>query len=57
MRLEKLNIELLCRRASSKGQQILMVDMDLSKVDEFRTNVPTALQKRKDVYTFGGANA
>merc|ERR1719272_1401134 len=39
----------------NQGQQILMVDMDLSKVDEFRTNVPTALQKRKDVYHFSDA--
>lgn len=38
-----------------QGQQILMVDMDLAKVDEFRTNVPTALQKRPDVYSFGAA--
>ena len=41
---------------ADQPQQILFCDLDFTKVDEFQTNVPTALQKRPDIYSFGPAN-
>eukprot|EP00041_Stephanoeca_diplocostata_P025436 m.665896 g.665896 ORF g.665896 m.665896 type:complete len:390 (-) comp22748_c0_seq27:401-1570(-) len=36
----------------TQPQQILFCDIDLSKVDDFRSSVPTSKQKRTDLYTF-----
>lgn len=41
---------------TEQSQQILFCDLDFTKVDEFQTNVPTALQKRPDIYSFGPAS-
>ena len=35
---------------ATQPQQILVCDLDLSRVDEFRQNVPTSKQKRHDIY-------
>ena len=34
---------------AGSGSDVLFSDLDLDKVSEFRTNVPTAKQKRYDV--------
>jgi len=49
-------VTLVEAEGADQPQQILFCDLDFTKVDEFQTNVPTALQKRPDIYSFGPAN-
>merc|ERR1711935_764786 len=37
----------------AQGQHVVVTELDFDNVDEFRSSVPTSLQKRFDIYSFG----
>ena len=37
----------------AQGQHVIVADLDFDNVNEFRSSVPTSLQKRLDIYSIG----
>lgn len=38
---------------AAEGESLILLDLDMGRVDEVRTNLPTSRQKRTDVYSVG----